>query len=549
MELRPYQQDAVDAVLREYDAGVHRQLLVMPTGSGKTVVFSLLYDALNTRLPGQMLVLAHREELIDQSISTLRAANPALTVDKEMAGYHADPTADIIVASVATLGRKGTTRPEKFSWDNFTKVVVDEAHHSTAQSYQNVFQLFIGKPLIIGVTATPSRTDGVDLSSIYEKISYSYSIRQAVEDGWLAKPRGYRVTTATQLDEVKSSGGDFVQSELSKEVNSQERNQFIVAGWKNHAEKRKTIVFAVDIQHAQDLAEEFNRAGVSAKAVWGDDPQRSEKLQEHKDGTYPVLVNVGIALEGYDDPTIACVVVARPTESSLVFQQAVGRGLRTAPGKTDCIVLDIWDNCSRHSLITLPTLMGLSNQLDLKGHELLATVEEIENLQADNPTIDFSKMLSVDELKTIVETVNMFEVRFPKETEENSEFIWYRAIGGGFKILIPKDGPEKAGYMKISENQLGQWEIEGRIKDVELAATRLSMEESFKASDEQIRKRLGKMRLSYLLREATWHNKPVTRGQKQMLTRLFPHKTFAWHLMSSGQASKLISERISRRVK
>jgi hypothetical protein len=158
-------------------------------------------------------------------------------------------------------------------------------------------------------------------------------------------------------------------------------------------------------------------------------------------------------------------------------------------------------------------------------------------------------MASTDELKTIVQTVNLFEVRFPKEVEENSSLVWFKAIDGGYKILIPKIGSEKAGFLRIAENQLGQWDIAGRIKDVNLAAIRPTMEEAFKASDEQIRKRLGPLGVNYILREATWHNKPVTKGQKSMLGRLFPHKTFQYELMNSGQASKIISERLAKKVK
>jgi ATP-dependent helicase IRC3 len=496
-----------------------------------------------------MLVLAHREELIDQAMSTLTTHNPALRVTKEMAECYADPTADVVVASVATLGRKNTKRLERFAWDSFSLVIVDEAHHSTADSYKNIFDAvgLVGK-LLVGVTATPKRSDGITLTEVYDKFSYVYPIRQAIQDGWLASPRGYRITTTTTLEGLEVSGGDFVQSKLAGRVNTPERNQFIVKAWKTHAENRRTIIFAVDIQHAQDMAKCFNAEGISTQAVWGDDPARKEKLERHQNGEYPILVNVGIALEGYDDPRIACVVVARPTESSLVYQQAVGRGLRIAEGKQDCVVLDVCDNCTRHSLITLPTLMGLSNVLDLKGHELLDVVEQLELVQIEHPSIDLSTLKDIDELQAIVKAIDLFEVRFPKETEENSEFIWMRAVDGGYRINIPKDGPEKSGFMRIYENPLGSWSIKGQIKEVDLEATRPTMEEAFKASDEQIRKRLGKMRVSYLLREATWHNKKVTPGQMKMLTRLFPHRQFPYNSMTSGMASKMIAERLNKKA-
>ena len=548
MNLRYYQQAAIDAIIREYDLGAVRQLISMPTGSGKTIVFSHLYEALHTRLPGKMLVLTHREELVDQNVITISKYNPGVRVSKEMAGNYADVTADIVVAGVATLGRKNTKRLERFTWDSFSLVIVDEAHHSTAESYKNVFDAVgLSGKLLVGVTATPNRSDGVSLTEIYNKFSYVYPIRQAIQDGWLARPRGYRVTTTTTLEGLEISGGDFIQSKLAGRVNTPERNQTLVKAWKTHGENRRTIIFAVDIQHAQDIAERFNAEGIAAQAVWGDDPARKEKLERHQNGEYPVLVNVGIALEGYDDPCIACVVVARPTESSLVYQQAVGRGLRIAEGKLDCIVLDVCDNSIRHSLVTLPTLMGLSNILDLKGKDMLEVVEELEAVQLEHPSIDLTTLKDIDELQTIVKAIDLFEVRFPAEVEANSDLIWFKAIDGGYKINIPKDGPETAGFLHIAKNPLGQWGIDGRIKDVELAATRSTMEEAFKASDEQIRKRLGKMRLSYLLREATWHNKPVTTGQQKMLARLFPHRQFPISSMTSGMASKIISERLNKK--
>jgi type I site-specific restriction endonuclease len=396
------------------------------------------------------------------------------------------------------------------------------------------------------VTATPSRTDGISLNDVYEKIVYAYPLRQAIKEGWLAHPRGYRVTTETQLDDLKTAQGEFVKSELAGRVNTPERNQQVAKAWKKYADNRRTIVFAVDIQHATDLAKAFEQDGVSAKAVWSEDPERGAKIAAHKGGDYDVLVNVGIALEGYDDPRISCVVVARPTESSLVFQQAVGRGLRIADGKEDCLVLDICDNTKRHSLQTLPCLLGLANALDLNGGDLLEAVEALEAAQADNPTVDFSKLESLAGLKQLIEQVNMLEVRFPPEVEASSDLTWFRAVDGGYRMNIPAEG-EGQGFVRVFENTLGQWELAGKINGEEFHGKRTTMEDAFKTCDEQVRKRVNKLTIQYLLREATWHGKPVTKGQIQMLARLFPKRLFPISQMTSGQASKIISERLARR--
>jgi len=197
IQLRPYQKTAIDAVCAAYDQGWRQQILSIPTGGGKTIVFSALYDALKSRLPGKMLIVTNGEELVDQVIQTMRTVNPSLRVDKEMAEHKADPTnADAIVASVASLGRKNTPRLQKYDWNEWDKVIIDEVQHSTAASYLNVLNatnvLKEGtSKLLVGVSATPFRADGQALGTLYKKMTYVYSLRQAIEEGFLVKVRGY----------------------------------------------------------------------------------------------------------------------------------------------------------------------------------------------------------------------------------------------------------------------------------------------------------------------------------------------------------------------
>jgi hypothetical protein len=225
----------------------------------------------------------------------------------------------------------------------------------------------------------------------------------------------------------------------------------------------------------------------------------------------------------------------------------VGRGTRLFPNKLDLIVIDVVDGTSKHTLLTLPTLMGMQACLDLRGRSLLEVVEELEALKEEHPSVDFSKLESMDKAQWLIEQVDMFQVRFPAEVEANSELMWFKAVDGGYKMLIPKEGETRAGFMRVYENAIGKWELIGRIKDDELHGVRPTMEEIFKVSDEQIRKRVNKMTLTKVLREATWHGKPVTKGQKTMLERLFPHKQFLYDQMTSGQASKIIAERLGRK--
>ena len=574
MQDRPYQTKFGHDVITAYDAGTRRMLASSATGTGKTVMFSQLYEKLKSRLRGQMLVLAHREELIDQNIAKMRLVNPDLKVDKEMAEHRADPsTADVIVASVATLGRKGTKRADNYNWERVDKVIVDEAHHSTADSYRNIFALTrslesASQGILLGLTATPQRSDGRALAEIYEKVVFVYSIRDAISDGWLVDIRGFRVRTDVDLSGVEKSRGDFAQDQLANAVNTPERNRRIIEAWISRAEGRQTVAFCAGIEHAQDLAKAFREKGVEAEAVWGDDKERSEKLARHRAKETTVICNCGVLVEGYDDPSIGCVLLARPTQSSVFFTQMVGRGTRLQEGcgnlkellesfkgsqrafdggafpmKRDCIVIDVVDNSSKHSLITLPTLMGLPGTLDLGGKGMVSAVEMIEAAQAEHPSVDFTKLDLLSNLNQFIEQVNMFEVRFPAEVEENSELTWYRASGGGYRISIPKMGG--GGFARIHQNMLDKWEIEGELAGKTFHGTGDKMENAFKRCDELIRERVPNI-LNIISRKATWHGKKASPQQMTLLRRLYKGRQFPE--LTKGQASRLIGERLARKA-
>ncbi len=553
MQDRPYQKDAETATLTEYDNGIRRMLHVMATGTGKTFVFSKLYEKLKSRLSGQMLVIAHTDSIVHQNAAEMQSVNPDIHVGIEMGESHADPVcSDVISASVQTLGRLGTKRLERFNWDTIDKVVIDEAHHGITDGYSRILaaagSLHEGThKILIGSTATPNRPDGMPLSDLFEKVVYVYGIRQAIKDGWLAPIRGFRTVTDTSLDEVSKSDGDFVKSELSAAVNNAARNKQIVETWLKLGENRRTLCFTVDIQHSKDQAQAFRDQGVNAEAVWGEDPDKIAKIAAFRLGTIKVLCNCNLLAEGYNDPGIACIILARPTVSGILFTQMVGRGTRLFEGKIDLICIDVVDGTQKHTLLTLPTLMGMQACLDLQGRSLLEAVEELEKLKEDNPSVDFNSLESLDKAQWLIQQVDMFQVRFPAEVEANSELTWFRAIDGGYKMLIPKED-SRAGFVRVFENAIGKWELIGRINDNEFHGIRPSMEEIFKVSDEQIRKRVTKMTLSMVLRSAKWHGNPVTKGQKKMLERLFPHRQFLYDQMTSGDASKLISERLARKA-
>jgi superfamily II DNA or RNA helicase len=550
MQDRPYQTAFGEAVIAAYDQGWHQQIASMATGTGKTFCFSSLFEKLRSRLSGQMLVLAHTDELCKQNYDGLVDANPTAKVSMEKAEEHADPNADIFMASVQTVGRKNTPRLAKFT--NVDKVVVDEAHHTPATSYVNVLEYFGVlsegcSKLLLGVTATPTRTDGKALGEYYKKLVYTYSLRQAIEDGFLVKVRGYRVTTNSDISKVSITAGDLNAGELIEAIDTPDRNKRVVNAWLTRCEHRKTVVYSAGIAHAQHLAEAFTEAGIEAKAVWGEDVDRKAKLQWHKDTAGSVLVNANLLIEGYNDPSISCIVIAAPTASGVKFTQMCGRATRLFDGKVDCIILTMDDIAGAHSLITLPMLMGMPAGLDLQGQSITDAVKLIEGMQDENPNVDFTKLKDLSGIKQFIEQVNLFEIRFPKEVEDNSELRWCRAVDGGYTMKIPRPVLDstgtKVGRVRIYQNMLDKWEIEGLIKETAFHGIRDSVEEAFAVADQQIRERSPES-MSLLNRKAGWTNKPATKAQRMLLSRLYG-KGKQWpEDLTQGQASHFIDKRI-----
>lgn len=552
MQDRYYQSDFGKAVIAAYDQGWQQQIASMATGTGKTFCFSSLFEKLRSRLPGQMIVLAHTEELVNQNIDALRDENPTLRIDKEMAEHKCDGTADITMASVGTLGRKNTTRLNKFNNETVDKIIVDEAHHTPADSYMNVLKHFHvledgTKKLLLGLTATPTRADGKALGEIYKKMVYTYSLRQAIEDGFLVKVRGYRVVTKTDISGVHISDGDLNKIELREAIDTPARNHRVVQAWLERCEHRKTVVYSAGIEHAQHLAATFVEAGADAKAVYGEDPDRKATLKWHRDTPGAVLVNAALLIEGYNDPSISCIVIAAPTASPVKFTQMCGRATRLHENKLDCIILDVVDISGAHSLCTLPMLMGMPAGLDLHGQSITDAVRLIEDMQEENPNVDFTKLKDLSAIKQFIEEVNLFEIRFPQEVEDNSELRWCRAFDGGFVMKISRPVLDttgtKPGRVRIYQNLLDKWEIEGVIKEVEFHGVRDSVEDAFSVADQQIRERSPES-MSLLNRKAAWTTKPASKAQMKLLQGLYG-KGKTWpEDFTMGQASFWIDKRI-----
>lgn len=366
--LRPYQEECVTRVLAVYQDRPRcgRALVVLPTGGGKTVIFA----EIARRLGVTTLVIAHREELLRQAAEKFHLLAPTLLVGQVGGGQH-NWGAPITVASIQTISR--AEHLETLHRFAYQLVVIDECHHGAAASYQAVLHA-LPEAFVLGVTATPERLDGGDITSIFGPPIFWLSILEMVTQSYLCDIRTIAVKTTTSLDGLHTRAGDFDQDELEQLVDTPQRNRRVVEAYLEHASGRQALCFAVMVEHARHLAESFCSAGVSASVVCGETPaeERRAILLAYEQGEIRVLCNVGVLTEGYDAPVTSCIIMARPTQSRGLFLQCLGRGLRLAPGKQDCLVLDITDNCIKHRP-PMTVRAALKTAID-DGKSLLETV-------------------------------------------------------------------------------------------------------------------------------------------------------------------------------
>ncbi len=353
---RPYQVAASAAVRSGWARGLRSQLLVLATGTGKTVIAA---DEIRheVQLGHRVLFVAHREELLEQTQRKLADVGIAAGIEQASRRAGLQP---VVIASVQTL--RGA-RLAKFDPDEFGLVAVDEAHHAPAPSYRGVFDRFTGAR-VLGLTATPDRGDGLPLGDMFEAVAYRYEIREAIRDGFLAPLVARRIVLdGVDLSSVRAVRGDLDPQQLAAAMETEQAIHGVVVPVLELAGDRPTIVFGCDVQHAQMLATCLNRyrAG-AARAVWGDMPsdQRRSTLEAFSRGEFQFCTNVDVLTEGYDNPRVSCVVNARPTKSRAAYVQRCGRGTRLlgktyaeslANGKRDCLLLDVTGTAGKHRLI------------------------------------------------------------------------------------------------------------------------------------------------------------------------------------------------------
>lgn len=389
MELRPYQKEAMSAVLEQWQQGVKKTLLVLPTGCGKTIVFAKITEdrVMNGK---RVLILAHRGELLEQAADKLEKATGLKSSVEKAEASCLGSWYRVTVGSVQSLMRE--KRLKQFNPNYFDIIIIDEAHHCISDSYQKILDYF-NNACVLGVTATPDRGDMKNLGTVFESLAYEYTLPKAIKEGYLSPIKALTIPINLDLSSVSMQSGDFKASEVGTALDPYLEQ--IVIEMKKYCSDRKTVVFLPLIKTSQKFRDMLNKHGFNAAEVNGSSDDRAKILNDFEKGKYNVLCNSMLLTEGWDCPDVDCIVVLRPTKVRGLYCQMVGRGTRLAPGKENLLLLDFLWHTERHELCHPANLICESKETAKK------MTENLEN-QAGYP-VDIEEAMEQAESDVVAE--------------------------------------------------------------------------------------------------------------------------------------------------
>ncbi len=379
MDLRPYQLEAKRAIQEQWASGTQKTLLVLPTGCGKTIVFSKLTEDC-VREGERVLILAHRGELLDQAADKMAQATGLGCAVEKAESSCLDSWFRITVGSVQSLMRE--KRLKQFPLDYFNTIIVDEAHHCLSDSYQRVLEYF-DQAKVLGVTATPDRGDMKNLGAYFESLAYEYTLPRAIKDGYLCKIKAQTIPLKLDLTGVGTQAGDYKTADLGNALEPYLHQ--IADEMVKYCSDRKTVVFLPLIKTSQKFRDILEAKGFRAAEVNGGSQDRAEVLADFEAGKYNVLCNSMLLTEGWDCPAVDCIIVLRPTKIRSLYCQMVGRGTRLSPGKDDLLLLDFLWHTTRHELCHPAHLICESPEVAEKMTENIEAAgcpEDIEEAEA-----------------------------------------------------------------------------------------------------------------------------------------------------------------------
>ena len=385
MKLRPYQEEACSSVFSQWEDGILKTLLVLPTGCGKTIVFAKITEEC-VRRGDRVLILAHRGELLDQAADKLSKATGLKSAVEKADQSCIGSWFRVTVGSVQTLMRE--KRLSSFSKDYFNTIIIDEAHHAISDSYQRVLNYFVNAK-VLGVTATPDRGDMKNLGTVFESLAYEYTLPQAIKEGYLSPIKAVTIPLKLDLTGVSTQAGDFKASDIDTALDPYLYS--IADEMIKYCQNRKTVVFLPLVKTSQKFRDILNLKGFKAAEVNGESHDRAEILNDFDKGEYNVLCNSMLLTEGWDCPSVDCVVVLRPTKVRGLYCQMVGRGTRLCDDKKELLLLDFLWHTERHELCRPAHLICDNEEVARQMTENLAEnagcpvdIEEAENKASED---------------------------------------------------------------------------------------------------------------------------------------------------------------------
>lgn len=540
MILRPYQEAALEASAQAEAEGCRRQLIVLPTGGGKTVVFGSLLR----RRGGRSLVLAHRDELLQQAKDKIQQVWPQARVGI-VRGSLNESNADVVVASVQTLGREA--RRAKLRGP-FQTIVIDEAHHIGAPSYGAILAHYgADDPLIVGVTATPYRDSGRSITrdaegasgkEEFERCVFSMGIVDAIEQGFLCQIEGRLVhLKGLDLNAVRTKRGDLDTSQLEKMLASANWHEHLFQAYREHCSDRRTVLFIPPrVEMAYFLAEYFNSQGVNLVAVTGEQDAATRQVIYRKfaAGEIPALVNCEVLTEGWDEPSVDCVLMARPTKSKNVYVQAVGRGLRLYPGKRECLVVDVCGVTQRHDLMSLEAVIGAR---PLCGETVTQARERVERekQEAAEKEAEIKRQLEVEHEARRIELIRQRDEReafFAKQLAPVNPFNWQPTLEGTERLTVHAGGLRYTFHLRRLPDGLYTCKSvkPGTYGDLFFNTIKRSAEEARAAAEAQAQELLDQ-------NKPAWTKQPASEKQISLLRK---YRVALRPGITKGEASEIL---------
>lgn len=472
--LRDYQKECIDKIS---EAGQGRHLVQMATGLGKTVTFA------NIPRQGRMLILSHREELVNQPLKYFNCSTGI-----EMSKNHTVGNEDVVSASVQTM----THRLEKFDPHDFDIIIVDEAHHAAANSYKRVINHFEPR-MLLGFTATPNRADSAKLDDVFDDIIFQRDLRWGILNGYLCDILCKRADIGYDLSAVHTKMGDYAPGELEKAMDG--TADAIAQVYREHA-KGATLIFAVSVEQCQEIAKRIP----GAEVVTGQTKDRQDIIARFTRREIPCIVNCMVFTEGTDIPLVETVIIARPTQSDTLYTQMVGRGLRLYPGKDKLTLIDCVGVTGKASLCTAPSLLGI----DISALPKRAQ-DKMEGMLFELPE---KAMVMSDAPESWIKNVRIVDLWAQEHKYNTHEVNWFKMPDGTLKCSLGGRGKT----LQISPaDSLGMTVFDGRKMNMQEA-----LDDAYKllCEREKDSKMLWDLRLC-----KKWGKAPATDSQKNLIRR------------------------------